>query len=79
MLKQEDDDGKRHPIAYASKATNSAEQKYAPSELEVAALVFALEYFQVYLLGGKVTVFTNHQALMSVYIPYLKPDKGTVG
>ena len=72
ILEQEDDEGKRHPIAYASRATNSAEQKYAPTELEVAALVFALEHFQVYLLGGKVTVFTDHQALVSAYIPYLK-------
>ena len=72
ILEQEDDEGRRHPIAYASRATNSAEQKYAPTELEVAALVFALEHFQVYLLGGKVTVFTDHQALVSAYIPYLK-------
>ena len=34
--------------------------------------MFALEHFQVYLLGNKVTVFTDHQALVSAYIPYLK-------
>ena len=45
VLEQEDDEGRRHPIAYASRATNSAEQKYAPTELEFAALVFALDYF----------------------------------
>ena len=72
VLEQEDDDGKQHPIAYVSRATNTAEQKYAPTELEIAALVFALEYYQVYLLGSKVTVFTDHQALVSAYIPYLK-------
>ena len=43
-----------------------------PTELEVATLVFALEHFQVYLLGNKVPVFTDHQALVSAYIPYLK-------
>ena len=72
VLEQEHDDGKQHPIAYVSRATNTAEQKYAPTELEIAALVFALEYYQVYLLGSKVTVFTDHQALVSAYIPYLK-------
>ena len=73
VLEQEDDTGKRHPIEYAtSRETNSAEQKYAPTELEVAILVFALEHFQVYLLGNKVTVFTDHHALVSAYIPYLK-------
>ena len=72
VLEQEGTEGVRHPIAYASRATNSAEQKYAPTELEVAALIFALEHFQVYLLGSKVTVFTDHQALVSSFLPYLK-------
>ena len=71
-LEQEDTEGKRHPIAYASRATNTAEQKYAPTELEVAALIFGLEHFQVYLLGSRVTVFTNHQALVSSFLSYLK-------
>ena len=38
----------------------------------MAALVFALEHFLVYLLGNKVTVYTDHQALVSSFIPYLK-------
>ena len=41
VIEQEDAEGQRYPIAYASRATNSAEQKYAPTELEVAALIFA--------------------------------------
>ena len=72
VLEQEDTEGKRHPIAYASRTTNTAEQKYAPTELEVAALIFGLEHFQVYLLGSRVTVFTDHQALVSSFLPYLK-------
>ena len=56
VLAQTVEEGCRHPIAYASRATNDAEQKYIPTELEVAALVFTLEHFQVYLLGNKVTV-----------------------
>ena len=35
-------------------------------------MIFALEHFQVYLLGSKVTVFTDHQALVSSFLPYLK-------
>ena len=50
VLEQEDENGIRHPVAYASRPTNSAEMKYAPTELEVAALVYSLEHFQVYLL-----------------------------
>ena len=34
-----------------------AEQKYAPTELELAALIFGLVHFQVYLLGNRVTVY----------------------
>ena len=72
VLEQESEDGQRHPIAYASRATNEAERKYAPTELKVAALVFALEHFRVYLLGNQVMAYTDHQALVSASIPYLK-------
>lgn len=72
VLEEEDEDGLRHPIVYASRAANKDERKYAPTELEVGALVFALEHFRVYLLGSKVTVYTDHQALVSAFIPYLK-------
>ena len=72
VLEQVADDGESHPVACASRCTNQAEQKYDVSELEVAALVYALEHFQVYLLGSKVTVYTDDQALVSSFIPYLK-------
>ena len=72
VLEQEGSDKVRHPVAYASRPTNSAEMKYAPTELEIAALVYALEHFQVYLLGNKVTVYTDHQALVLLFLLYLK-------
>ena len=37
--------------------TNQTEVKYAPTQLEVAANVFAVEHFEVYLLGNVFTVF----------------------
>ena len=72
MLEQEGDGQKMNPIAYASWQTNPAEQKYEPTELEVAALVFAVGHFEVYLLGNKVTIYTAHQALISAFLIYLK-------
>ena len=72
VLEQLDDDGRRHPIAYASRQTNAAEKKYAPTELEVAALIFAVEHFEVYLLGKPCTVYTDHQALVSAFLVHLK-------
>ena len=48
------------------------DQKQAPTELEVAALIFAVEHFEVYLLGNQFTVYTDHQALVSAFIVHLK-------
>ena len=72
VLEQKNADRVRLPIAFASKPTNEAEAKYGVTQLEVAALIFALEHFEVYLLGNSVTVFTDHQALVKSYLPYLK-------
>ena len=72
LLEQVGDDGERHLIAYASRQTNPAERKYAPTELEVAALVYAVEHFEVYLLGNKVTVYTDHQALVLAFLTHLQ-------
>ena len=60
VLEQKDGNGQPHPVAYASRQTNTAESKYAPTELEGAALIFG------------VTVYTDHQALVSVFISQLK-------
>ena len=72
LLEQEGDNGKRHPVAYASCQTNLAEQKYAPTELKVAGLIFAVEHFEVYLIGSTTTVYTDHQALVSSFLSYMK-------
>jgi len=52
--------------------TNDEEKKYGPTQLEVAALIFGVEHFEVYLLGNKVTVFTDHQASVSAFLTHLK-------
>lgn len=71
VLEQKEDD-KRYPIAYASRQTNNSELKYCPTELEVAAILFAVEHFEVYLLGNPVTVFTDHQALVLSFLMHLQ-------
>jgi len=35
--------------------------------------MYSIEHFEVYLLGNKFTVYTNHQALVSAFE---KPDQG---
>jgi len=52
-----------HPIYYASKTPNSAQQNYTVTEQELLAVVYAFEKFRAYLLGTKVIVHTDHVAL----------------
>ena len=49
-----------HSVAYASRALLLAEQNYSISELETLAVVWAIQYFHVYLYGHQVTVITDH-------------------
>lgn len=72
VLEQETENGRMAPVAFVSRSTSSAEQKFAATELEVAGLVFALEHFKVHVLGNQVTVYTDHQTLVKSYLPYLK-------
>ena len=45
-------DGVERPIAYASRQMNTVEQRYAASEAEMLALVWATKHFRCYLYGN---------------------------
>lgn len=62
-LHQEDKDGNEKPILYLSKELSAAEKHYWPTELETAALVWALQKLPQYLDGAKFTVVTDHLAI----------------
>ena len=50
ILLQKGKDGKLHPITYASrKTTDKEKKKYSIYQLELAAIVWALEVFKPYL------------------------------
>ena len=66
VLSQEQEDGKRHPVAYASRALNSSEKNYSVTELETLAVVWAISHFHTQLYGQKVTVLTDHSAVKAV-------------
>ncbi|MDV3193995.1 MAG: ribonuclease H family protein, partial [Sweet potato little leaf phytoplasma] len=49
-----------HPIYYANKTLNVAQNNYTTIEKELLAVVYAFYKFRAYLIGSKVTVYTNH-------------------
>ena len=46
---------------------DDAQVRYATTEKELLAMVFAFEKFRSYLVGSKVTVYTDHAALRHIY------------
>lgn len=66
VLSQEQEDGRLHPVAYASRALSPQEKRYAITELETLAVVWALSHFNAYLYGHDVVVYTDHSAVKAV-------------
>ncbi|KAG7548002.1 Integrase catalytic core [Arabidopsis suecica] len=60
-------DKKLHVIYYASRTMDDAQVRYATTEKELLAVVFAFEKFRSYLVGSKVTVYIDHAALRHIY------------
>ena len=50
VLAQKKEDGRIHPIPYASRTMNTSERKYSACEHEALAVIFSLKKFRVYLL-----------------------------
>ncbi|GKC82535.1 reverse transcriptase domain-containing protein [Tanacetum coccineum] len=61
-------DGKNfHPIYFASKTLNPAQQKYTITEKELMVVVFAFDKFRSYLILSKTIVHTDHSALKHLF------------
>ncbi|KAI3797202.1 hypothetical protein L1987_32457 [Smallanthus sonchifolius] len=56
-----------HPIHYASKTLNDAQENYTTTEKELLAVVFAFDKFRSYLVLSKTTVYTDHAALRYLF------------
>src|SRR5256714_10963604 len=63
VLEQEGDNGKLHPVGYASNTLTKVEQKYSTMELKYYAVVWRIEKFYHYLYRRKFKEVTDHQAL----------------
>jgi hypothetical protein len=52
-----------HPIAFARRNISTSEMNYTTIEREGLAMVYALQKFRHYLLGGHFKMFTDHSTL----------------
>ncbi|XP_042147960.1 uncharacterized protein K02A2.6-like [Ixodes scapularis] len=67
VLLQTDDEGKRQPVAYASRAMSPTEQRYAQVEKEALAATWACEHFRMYVLGLHFVIETDHKPLVPLF------------
>lgn len=63
----QENNGRMAVIAYYSKQTTTDQRCYHSYELETMAVVLALRYFRVYLLGSKFKVVTDCAALQTTF------------
>lgn len=63
MLTQEGREGLDHPIAFASQRLSKAKKTYSTIEREGLAMVYALQKYQHYSLGGHFKIYTDHSVL----------------
>jgi hypothetical protein len=72
ILMQKGEDNKKHPVGYYSVTLNDAEQNYDIYDLELLAVVNALEHWQHFLAGSphKVIVYTDHLNLQYWWEPH---------
>ena len=66
ILSQVQSNGEVHSVAYASRVLSMTEKKYAITELETLAVVWAVTHFHAYLYGNDVTIYTDHSAVKAV-------------
>ena len=63
VLEQEQDDGRLHPVAYASRSLNKHEKNYGITDMEALGVVWASKHFRAYLFGHPCVVYTDHSPL----------------
>jgi hypothetical protein len=60
---QTDENGETYTVCTASGVLTVTEQKYSTCEQELLAIVYALNKFQIYVLGHKILLRTDNKAL----------------
>ena len=67
-------DGEFQVICYASRSLSDVETRYSQTEKEALGLVWACEHFNMYLLGTKFVLITDHKPLEVLYGKKSKPS-----
>ena len=62
-------DGSEHPIAYASRTLQPAEENYAQVDKEALSLVFGVQKLHKYVYGRLFTLVTDHEPLTTILGP----------
>lgn len=66
ILQQQNENKEIHPVSFASKKLNKAQNNYSALELEMSALYFGCTHFRQYLHGRQFTVWTDHKNLVQL-------------
>ena len=69
ILEQRQAEGEFRPIAYASRSLSDVERRYSQTEKEGLGIVWGCEKFELYLLGTKFNLFTDHKPLERIFCP----------
>lgn len=68
VLAQRKEDGRVHPVQFASRTMSTSDRKYFPGMREALAVIFALRKFRLYLLSSKrFVVYSDQQALKDAF------------
>ena len=54
------------PVAYASRALNTTEQRYSQLEKEMLSIIWGCEHFKLYIYGAPVKIFSDHKPLVQI-------------
>lgn len=73
ILIQFNENGVPRVICYANRSLTDVEKRYAQTEKEALALVWAVERFHYYLFGREFELITDHKPLEVIFGPKSKP------
>jgi len=78
ILEQKQPDDSYRPVYYASRKLTDVESRYSQFEREALGVKWACQKFQLYLIGKKFEVRTDHKALLKVLSARANPPSARI-